>query len=396
MILNTEIIMITNLKKLFIIFILIISYLSISAQNKVLRIELKGKSYDSLFIDDIREIPNRYKIKGVKQKADTWIFTIPDSIYDSLPEFEIRPSTFDFKTNTSSRIRFISVQNDDSYFTNRLNFQDGVQSITAKYNKTAVFDDMTFSVQLPNKEYKSNITGQMVMDYFTINCDSTSDILIRTIEPYFSLFLDVKNKGYDYNGFLEHYSILAKKYPSSRYLMINLSTYLDQYRSTQDVESLYNILSNRYKKTLFSENIEKYLKNLFVNTLLYNKQGTLEPIIKDSTKYNLIVFSASWCGPCHKQIPILKELYQNLKGKLEITYVSVDSPETIHDWVTLTEKEQIPWRSLLVKDKKRMVEDYYFFRAIPHTILVLPSMQKMIIDVRKSEDRKKLNDLLSK
>lgn len=384
------------LKKLFVIFILIIFYLSISAQNKVLRIELQGKSYDSLFIDDIREIPNRYKIKGVKQNTDTWLFTIPDRIYDSLPDFEIRHSAFDFKTNTSSRIRFISAQNGDSYFTNRLNFQDGEQSITAKYNKTTVFDDMIFSVQLPNKEYKSNIAGKMIMDYFTINCDSTSDIYIRTLEPYFSYFLDVKNKGYDYNGFLEHYSTLAKKYPASRYLMINLSSNVDKYRSTQDVESLYNILSNKYKKTIFAKNIERYLKNRFIDTLLYNKQGILEPIIKDSTTYNLIVFSASWCGPCHKQIPILKELYQNLKGKLEITYVSVDSPETIHNWITLTEKEQIPWRSLLARDKKKMVEDNYFFHAIPHTILVSPSMQKMIIDVRKSEDRKKLYDLLSK
>lgn len=388
--------MIINLKKRFIFLLLITSYLSINAQNRVLRIEMKGKSYDSLFIDDIREIPNRYRIDGVKQNADTWLFTIPDSVYNSLPDFEIRHSTFDFKTNTSSRIRFVSPQNGDSCFTNRLNFQDGEQSITAKYNKTAVFDDLIFSVQLPNKEYKSNVPGKMIMDYFTINCDSTSDIYIRTLEPYFSLFLDVKNKGYDYNGFLEHYSRLAKKYPTSRYLMINLSSNVDQYRSTQDVDYLYNILSNRHKRTVFGENIEKYLNNRFINTLLYNQQGTLEPIIKDSTTYNLIVFSASWCGPCHKQIPILKELYQNLKGKLEITYVSIDLPETTQNWITLMEKEQIPWRSLLAKDKKTFIEDNYFFRAIPHTILVLPSMQKMIIDVRKSEDRKKLNDLLSR
>lgn len=81
---------------------------------------------------------------------------------------------------------------------------------------------------------------------------------------------------------------------------------------------------------------------------------------------------------------------------MEITYVSIDLPETTQNWITLMEKEQIPWRSLLAKDKKTFIEDNYFFRAIPHTILVLPSMQKMIIDVRKSEDRKKLNDLLSR
>lgn len=361
-----------------------------AAQDKILKLDVEGAKYDSLFIYDFREVPNRCKIRGVNQSSNVWIFTIPDSIYRSLPEFEIIPNTFDFETNTSSRIRFISTINNDSCFTDLLNFQDDETHIKAKYYKTVNYDSLRFYIQLPNKEYKAHVIGKMNMDYFTVTCDSTSDLYIRMLEPYYSKFLDVKDQEYDYHGFLEHYLALAKKFPSSRYLLVNLATNLDNYRSVKDVELIYSTLSDKYKQTDFGKNIQRYLRNTFKNNQLYSLQNELEPIIKDSTKYNLVVFSASWCGPCHKQIPYLKEIYNKLKEKIEITYISLDKEETMSNWKELLQKEQIPWRSLFAADKIDYIEKEYYVKAIPLTILVAPSMSKVILDIRKNEDRDKL------
>lgn len=388
--------MTTHFKRIQSILFVIFISLSICAQNKILKVEIEGKKYDSLFVYDFREVHNRCKIEGVKQTDNTWMFTIPDSIYDLLPEFEIIPKIFDFTNKISSRIRFTSSISNDTTFTNRLNFQDELTYIKANYNKTSVFDSIRFFSQLPNSKYKTNIIGQIKIDYCVIDNSSSSDAHIRMLEPYFSTFLNIHNREYNYNEFLDYYYKLAKKYPASRYLIINLASNLDKYHFAKDVELIYNALSNKYKNTFWGENIERFIKNEFENTELYSSKGILEPIIKHTKKYNLIVFSASWCGPCHKQIPILKELYQNLKEKLEITYISIDSSTTIDAWNTLMKKENIPWRSLLAKDRKEYVEKIYFVQAIPHAILVTPSMQKLVVDVRKAEDKKRLYKLISK
>lgn len=379
-----------------ILIIILLTFMSSfsAAQDKILRLDIEGAKYDSLFVYDFREVPNRCKIRGVNQSSNVWIFTIPDSIYRSLPEFEIIPNTFDFETNTSSRIRFISTINNDSCFTDLLNFQDDETYIKAKYYKTVNYDSLRFYIQLPNKKYKAHIIGKMKTDYLIADCDTTSDLYIRMLEPYYSKFLDIKDKGYDYNGFVTYYLTLAKRYPSSRYLLLNLATNLDKYIGRKDVCLLYNALSDKYKDTIFGKNIQRYIKNHFDNDQLLSMQNRLEPIITDSTIYNLIVFSASWCGPCHKQIPYLKDIYNKLKGRIEITYISLDKKETMSNWKKLINKEEIPWRSLFAGEKINYIKDKYYVKAIPQTILVAPSMSKIILDVRKNEDRTKLFEMV--
>lgn len=386
--------MLPYLKHILILFLLVFMSSFVVAQDKILKLEVEGGGYDSLYIYDFREVPNRCKIRGVNQSSNVWIFAIPDSVYSSLPEFEIIPNTFDFETNTSSRIRFISTINEDSCFTDLLNFQDDEIHIKAKYYNTANYDSLRFYIQLPNKKYKAHVIGKMKTDYLVVDCDSTSDLYIRMLEPYYSKFLDIKNKGYDYNEFVNYYLKLAKQYPSSRYLLVNLATNLDKYRSIKDVSLLYNALSNKYKETTFGKNIQRYLRNRFENEQLLSMQNMLEPIIRDSTIYNLIVFSASWCGPCHKQIPYLMDIYNKLKGKIEITYISLDKKETMSHWKELMNKEKIPWRSLFAGEKISYVEDKFYVKAIPYTMLVTPSMSKVVLDVRTDMDRAKLFEMV--
>lgn len=386
--------MTSYLKQISIFVLLAYIPLFAAAQDKVLMLEIEGKKYDSLYIYDFREIPNRCKIRGVNHSSNIWVFTIPDSIYSSLPEFEIIPNTFDFETNTSSRIRFTSTINKDSCFTDLLNFQDCELHIKAKYDKTENYDSLRFYVQLPNKGYKAHVIGKMKTDYFVVDCDSASDLYIRMLEPYYSKFLDIKDKGYDYNEFIEHYLKLAKLYPSSRYLLVNLATNLDKYRSIKDVSLLYNALSDKYKETTFGKNIQRYIRNRFENDRLLSMKDKLEPIIRDSTIYNLIVFSASWCGPCHKQIPYLKDIYNKLKGKIEITYISLDKKETMPNWKELMNREKIPWRSLFAGEKNNYIEDKLYVKAIPYTLLVTPSMSKIVLDIRTDIDRTKLFDMV--
>ena len=85
-------------------------------------------------------------------------------------------------------------------------------------------------------------------------------------------------------------------------------------------------------------------------------------------KYVLIDFWASWCGPCRKEIPNLKKVYQEFKSQnLEIISISTDSDAD--SWRKAMEKEQMPWLQLL--STKEVVSQYNVV-GIPFLILLDP------------------------
>ena len=43
----------------------------------------------------------------------------------------------------------------------------------------------------------------------------------------------------------------------------------------------------------------------------------------------LVDFYATWCGPCKSQLPIIKEVAKELKGKVKIIKVDIDKNKQI-------------------------------------------------------------------
>ncbi len=43
----------------------------------------------------------------------------------------------------------------------------------------------------------------------------------------------------------------------------------------------------------------------------------------------LVDFHATWCGPCHTQAPILKEVSADMKGKARIIKIDVDKNQPL-------------------------------------------------------------------
>ncbi len=76
-------------------------------KDRTFTVQVQGKNYDSLFIYSFTK-GSYYtlKIAAEKQDSDCWVFTIPDTVYERLIDFEIVPQTFDYKMNTSNRIAF--------------------------------------------------------------------------------------------------------------------------------------------------------------------------------------------------------------------------------------------------------------------------------------------------
>jgi thiol-disulfide isomerase/thioredoxin len=83
-------------------------------------------------------------------------------------------------------------------------------------------------------------------------------------------------------------------------------------------------------------------------------------------KYVVIDFWASWCVPCRKAIPALKQFYRERgDNDVEIISVSIDKKEV--DWVKANIMEAFPWQSFL---DRAGLADAYNVKAIPAMFLL--------------------------
>ena len=85
------------------------------------------------------------------------------------------------------------------------------------------------------------------------------------------------------------------------------------------------------------------------------------------TDYVLLDFWASWCGPCRRFIPVLKEIYHSQpEGHLQILSCSIDKDAKA--WQVALDEEQMPWPQMR-EDDAHECSDVYNVQYIPHTVL---------------------------
>ncbi len=88
-------------------------------------------------------------------------------------------------------------------------------------------------------------------------------------------------------------------------------------------------------------------------------------------KYVLVDFWASWCGPCKKEIKILKEIHKKYSKKgLIIVGISVWERE-LNDHLNAVKKLDIPWEQII--DSQKNATQLYGILGIPQILLIDPN-----------------------
>ena len=193
----------------------------------------------------------------------------------------------------------------------------------------------------------------------------------RHIEPGMHTAGSIKQKG-----ILDYNISIIKKYPFSVHLLTSFYYNKDAY-TTGELKQLTALFDSDIKKSSLYKSFIDY----FVyrdsgagespnDLILVNADNKRSFVIDRSARLNMLVFWASWCGPCRKEIPALKELLTKYAPKgLSLSSISIDADTS--SWRTALVKEQMPWNQFIVREAdKTTIENKYSVHAVPVAFLV--------------------------
>jgi Thioredoxin domain-containing protein len=369
---------------------------------KKMILQLNGKKYDELYLQAMLPVPSHFaNIKifpGQSVDGCRWTFIIPDSINKMVDSYGILTRPFDLKTNTSYSMRFTGLSKNEKFLFSYVYDQKN-PIIEAEYVETKQDKGVPGQGDFIAVNDTVFIDGPTrSKDVFRINFKKKDTELELSMRFKSFAFIDWDH----YDTSLAERDSISHLYPNSSYLMSQFYWMRSSFKNMDDAKKIYDNFSKENKSTWFGKESANYIANYkklyssgFENVLLKNSDtGTSEPIIKDSTKFTLVIFSASWCSPCHRIIPELMDVFKDLNGKLEMVYVSLDQSKTVNNWKKLVKEKCIPWRSLITVGRVKEIEDKYDAGSIPQMLLVYPDKSVKKIDIREKDDKEMLYQLV--
>ena len=364
-------------------------------KDSKLIVTLHNAPFKSLGLRDYRTNHNLI-IKGKFKSNFKWEFTVPDSVVENSEYMMLIVPDKDTLANAYHQIGFIHDVNDKKDFFPNIGIQGENNYIEADYQPQR-------QVILKNENIASfvgvtdsGILGTLILNNFKLSVkNDSSDIAIRSLDPNYSWFSsDGVAKGFSYGDYLHSYVELAKKYPDSRYLMTYLSLNLPHYKNRQDVKLIYNTLSEKFKKTKWAKQIELFFSDKIQDFSFVNLDSNRpETIFKDSSKYKLVTFSASWCIPCIKEIPLLKKLHEALKTKINFVTVSLDYEKDVKKFQNIMVQNKVDWKILYTYKEMDRWRNIAPEKIIPYSMLIHPDGHWEVIDIQKEAVQKKLFEL---
>jgi Thiol-disulfide isomerase and thioredoxins len=199
---------------------------------------------------------------------------------------------------------------------------------------------------------------------------------------------------------------LVRRHPDSYATAFVLSGMGRQIGSIEKKEQWLSMISKRMKKSEQVKIFADYIQGLkssgigstVANFVLPDPQGNDVDFKSLKGKYVLIDFWASWCAPCRRSFPHMREVYKTFKSdQFEIYGISIDEDKKA--WLKAVEEENNPWVQSL--DTKNVSQSGFAVTGVPATFLIDPQGKILVKEVGfdpngNSAIEKKLTELFGK
>ncbi|WP_144891238.1 AhpC/TSA family protein [Flavobacterium tiangeerense] len=171
-----------------------------------------------------------------------------------------------------------------------------------------------------------------------------------------------------------------KQYPNSYHLLYQINNNRNSFTATQNQDFL-SLFKGRIVASEIFEKLKTYNKKRFDRKqiklpLLLNNKDEKTEILNTKYKKHVVVFWASWCGPCRQEIPELKKMHLQHKKNIEFVSISIDAKEKA--WKKALEQENMSWKQLFVNEESVNYEQIEIFfqlsSSIPYMVLLDDNM----------------------
>lgn len=185
---------------------------------------------------------------------------------------------------------------------------------------------------------------------------------------------------------------IVNNYPDSYVSALIINDHFAKDRTYEDLKTLYNHLSERVQNSSIGDKLRKTLAliqatgkgQIAPDFTLQTPEGKDIKLSSLRGKCILIDFWASWCGPCIRELPNIKNVYEKYHEKgFEVISISLDDKKA--NWTNAIQKHQIPWLHVSsLKGWKCPVAKRYNVTGVP-AMYLLDAEGRIVSDNARGE-----------
>lgn len=314
-----------------------------------------------------------YTINGKVEKSSdgdkVYLINYTENGLDTISTATISAQKFNMKGDAAQPAAYFLVyENDENEYYTELFTEPGKIEVTLSEESSAT--GTTSNNALNDLKAKFKTLNEEISKVYE-NMSNCSD---TTLMKEFQEEMKKKTEEYDStikNFVNENINNIAGIYMLNQIVMQIDNRELEGYISKMSEETrqlpMVKAIEELYKKNAETQPGQP-VKNFAMNDINGNSQEFSKLVAQK--ELTLVDFWASWCGPCMREVPNMKQLAKDFAGK-DFQIIGISFDKEYEAWEKAVKEKELDWLQLSdLKSWGSIAGDLYNIKSIPHLMLV--------------------------